>query len=105
MNELIIPVDAKAGTPLYQQICEYFKQEIQEGRLTAGMRLPSSRALAASLSVSRSTVDLSYGQLVSEGYIESIPCKGYYVCQIEGIYFPVQEKERKAAKRKSSEQL
>ena len=96
MNELIIPVDAKAGTPLYQQICEYFKQEIQEGRLTAGMRLPSSRALAASLSVSRSTVDLSYGQLVSEGYIESIPCKGYYVCQIEGIYFPVQEKERKA---------
>lgn len=87
MNDLIISLDTKAEVPLYEQICEYFKQEIQEGRLAAGMRLPSSRALAGNLAVSRSTVDLAYDQLVSEGYIESVPCKGYYVCHIEGLYY------------------
>lgn len=33
MNELMIPLDTKSLTPLYQQIEEYLKQEIQEGRL------------------------------------------------------------------------
>lgn len=87
MNELMIPLDTKVSIPLYQQIEEYLKQEIQEGRLVAGMRLPSSRALSANLLVSRSTVETAYDQLVSEGYIESIAYKGYYVCEIEGMYF------------------
>lgn len=93
MNDLIISLDTKAGAPLYEQICEYFKQEIQEGRLAAGMRLPSSRALAGNLSVSRSTVDLAYDQLVSEGYIEAVPCKGYFVCDIEGLYYGTGRRE------------
>ena len=87
MNELIIPLDTKSLTPLYQQIEEYLKQEIQEGRLVAGMRLPSSRALSANLLVSRSTIETAYDQLVAEGYIEPVAYKGYYVCEIEGIYF------------------
>ena len=87
MNELMIPLDTKSLTPLYQQIEEYLKQEIQEGRLVAGMRLPSSRALSANLLVSRSTIKTAYDQLVAEGYIEPVAYKGYYVCEIEGIYF------------------
>lgn len=87
MNELMIPLDTKSLTPLYQQIEEYLKQEIQEGRLVAGMRLPSSRALSASLLVSRSTIETAYDQLVAEGYIEPVAYKGYYVCEIEGMYF------------------
>ena len=87
MNELMIPLDTKSLTPLYQQIEEYMKQEIQEGRLVAGMRLPSSRALSANLLVSRSTIETAYDQLVAEGYIEPVAYKGYYVCEIEGIYF------------------
>ena len=87
MNELMIPLDTKSLTPLYQQIEEYLKQEIQEGRLVAGMRLPSSRALSANLLVSRSTIETAYDQLVAEGYIEPVAYKGYYVCEIEGIYF------------------
>ena len=86
MNELMIPLDTKSLTPLYQQIEEYLKQEIQEGRLVAGMRLPSSRALSANLLVSRSTIETAYDQLVAEGYIEPVAYKGYYVCEIEGIY-------------------
>ena len=87
MNELMIPLDTKSLTPLYQQIEEYLKQEIQEGRLVAGMRLPSSRALSANLLVSRSTIETAYDQLVAEGYIEPVAYMGYYVCEIEGIYF------------------
>lgn len=36
MNELMIPLDTKSLTPLYQQIEEYLKQEIQEDGLSQG---------------------------------------------------------------------
>lgn len=41
---------------------------------------------ASHLDVSRSTAQLAYEQLLSEGYIEAIPCKGYFVCQMEALY-------------------
>lgn len=49
--------------------------------------MPSSRALSANLLVSRSTIETAYDQLVAEGYIEPVAYKGYYVCEIEGMYF------------------
>ena len=36
--------------------------------------------------MSRSTVELAYEQLLSEGYIESEPCKGFFAAQLEGLY-------------------
>jgi len=86
MRELTINLNLKAETPLYEQIYHYIKQDIQDQKILAGEKLPSSRALSRYLEVSRSTVDLAYDQLLSEGYVESIPCKGYYACQIEGLY-------------------
>ena len=85
MQELTIPLTPKSKIPLYEQIYTYIKQDIQTGRIKAKEKLPSGRALSACLEVSRSTVDLAYEQLLSEGYIESFPCKGYYVCQIEEL--------------------
>ena len=67
MNELTISLDAKASRPLYEQIYEYIRQEIQSGGLPCGERLPSTRGLAKYLEVSRSTVTLAYEQLLSEG--------------------------------------
>lgn len=93
MNELMIPLDAKSKIPIYQQICEHIKREIQEKKLKAGEKLPSSRALSRCLEVSRSTADLAYSQLLSEGYIDSVPCKGYYVCDIDGLYYPLKKKK------------
>ena len=71
---------------LYQQIYEHIRQEIREGKLLAGERLPSTRSLAEYLQVARSTVDYAYDQLLSEGYIEAKPYKGYVVCRLEGIF-------------------
>ncbi len=86
MRELTIHLDQKSRTPMYEQLYEYMKQDIQQGRLGAGERLPARRALSQYLDVSRSTVDQAYEQLISEGYIETKPRKGCYVCQIEGLY-------------------
>lgn len=86
MNELTINLNPEKAAPLYEQIYEYIRKDIQRGQLTVGARLPSTRALAQYLEVSRSTVVLAYEQLLSEGYIESRPCKGFFVAEIEGLY-------------------
>lgn len=83
--ELIIPFDSQSDSPLYEQIYEHIKNEIRQGKLEAGSRLPSTRVLAQNLRVSRSTSQMAYDQLLSEGYIESLPCKGYFVCKIEEL--------------------
>ncbi len=82
MNELIIHLDGKGDKPLYEQIYEYIRGEIEHARIEPGEKLPSSRALSAYLQVSRSTVDMAYGQLVAEGYVDAVACKGYYVCSL-----------------------
>lgn len=83
--ELMVPLDNQSGYPLYEQIYQYLKAEIRECRLEAGSRLPSTRVLADNLKVSRSTTQMAYDQLLSEGYIEAVPCKGYYVAGIEEL--------------------
>lgn len=68
------------------QIYEYIKKEIRTGKLRRNERLPSTRSLAEYLQVARSTVDLAYSQLLAEGYIESKPYKGYFVCNMEELF-------------------
>lgn len=85
MYDLTIELDNDSEKCLYEQIYEHIKQEIREGKLLQEERLPSTRFLAEYLQVSRSTVDMAYGQLLSEGYIEARPYKGYFVCQIEEL--------------------
>lgn len=83
---LTISLDTKSRIPIYEQIYKYIREEIKKGNITCGKKLPSSRGLAIYLEVSRNTVDMAYGQLQSEGYIESIPKKGFYVCALENLY-------------------
>ena len=104
MNELTISLDPHRKTPLYEQIYGFIREEIRGGRIRAGERLPSARALSGYLSVSRSTVDLAYEQLVSEGYLESVPCKGYFVCEIEGLY-RLDEKKEETKEDDTAEQM
>ena len=63
---------APAAQPrITQRICEAIKGQIASGRLSAGARLPSTRALAAEWGVSRTTVTAAYEQLIAEGYLEA----------------------------------
>lgn len=93
MNELTIPVDLNSKIHIYEQIYTYIRDEILEGRLTQGERLPSSRALAEHLQVSRSTVNLAYEQLLAEGYIEAVAYKGYFISKVEKPLRLEKEKE------------
>ena len=85
MYEMTIRLRTGDKTCLYEQIYEHIKNEIREGKLLAGERLPSTRFLAEYLQVARSTVDYAYSQLLAEGYIESRPYRGYFVCPIEEL--------------------
>lgn len=85
MYDMTIQLQADSDKCLYEQIYEHIKQEIREGKLLAGERLPSTRSLADYLQVARSTVEYAYDQLLSEGYIEAKPYRGYFVCPMEEL--------------------
>lgn len=87
--ELIVPLNVQGDRPLYEQIYQYIKDEIRKGNIRPEKQLPSSRDLAKSLKVSRSTTQLAYEQLVSEGYLEAVPRKGYFAASLDGIFPPV----------------
>ena len=78
--DLVISLDRTAPLPLYQQLAAALRLAVLQGRLQSHQQLPSSRRLAQSLAVSRSTVTQSYDQLLSEGYFEARGGSGTFVC-------------------------
>jgi GntR family transcriptional regulator/MocR family aminotransferase len=77
--EVPLAVEAAGGRSLQARVFERLQRDILAGRFRPGERLPSSRALARSLRVSRTTVVLAYEQLLAEGYLETRPAAGTYV--------------------------
>ena len=71
------------GVPLYEALYRCIREDILSGVLTAGEKLPSKRALAVNLEVSKITVEAAYNQLLSEGYIRSQEKVGYFVEKME----------------------
>ena len=78
-----IILDQNASVPLYRQLYERLRGSILTGQLEAGTRLPSTRVLASSLGVSRTTTALAYEQLLLEGYIESRVGDGTWVARLQ----------------------
>ncbi|HSS04802.1 MAG TPA: PLP-dependent aminotransferase family protein [Solirubrobacterales bacterium] len=66
---MLIELEREADLPLHERIERSIRGHIQAGRLAAGARLPSSRALAKELGISRGVVTEAYGQLAAEGYL------------------------------------
>lgn len=73
---------AHAAMPLHARIQRAIRQLIVDGALGPGKPLPASRALAASLGVSRDTVEATYGQLHAEGFIDRRVGSGSFVSQM-----------------------
>ncbi|MGY2373152.1 MocR-like pyridoxine biosynthesis transcription factor PdxR [Pseudomonas sp. SDO524_S393] len=57
--------------PMFRQIYQRFRESIKEGKLKAGDRVPSIRALASNLNVAPGTVEAAYQMLINEGYFLS----------------------------------
>lgn len=70
---------------LYEHLYKCIKNDILQGILKAGTRLPSKRSFAKNLGISTITVENAYAQLIAEGYIYSIPKKGYFIADIKTI--------------------
>jgi GntR family transcriptional regulator/MocR family aminotransferase len=73
---------AVSGVPLYQALYTHMRAAILSGELSSGMKLPSTRALADDLNVSRNTVLNAYRQLLAEGYLESREGSGTFVAHV-----------------------
>lgn len=79
----MIYLDRNAPEPYYRQIYNQIIEAIKSGTYPEGMRVPSVRAHAELLNVSRNTVALAYQHLVSEGYLEPRPNSGFFVNALE----------------------
>ncbi len=67
--ELLLALESPAAGPKHEQLERHLRAQIRAGQLAPGARLPSSRALAQALGVSRGVVLEAYGQLTAEGYL------------------------------------
>ncbi len=65
--------------PIYEQIKEQIKAAILCGALSEGALLPSIRQLARDLKISVITTTRAYGDLEQEGFVGSVPGKGFFV--------------------------
>src|SRR5262249_4894449 len=76
---LFVGIDPHAREPLQVQLYQRIRRAILDGILGPGARVPSSRALAADLGLSRTTTVLAYDQLLAAGSLTSRTGSGTFV--------------------------
>lgn len=76
---------------LYHHMYQCIREDILCGNLTAETKLPSKRSFAKNLGVSNITVENAYAQLQAEGYIYSIPKKGFYVRNLSDLTLSISQ--------------
>jgi GntR family transcriptional regulator / MocR family aminotransferase len=75
----LIQIDRRSPHPIHRQIYDAFRSAIVRRNLSSGQQIPSTRALAAELSISRIPILTAYAQLLAEGYFESRVGAGTFV--------------------------
>jgi GntR family transcriptional regulator len=88
----MVHLDYRDARPIYAQIIDGFREQIATGILQPGDKLPSVRELAQNLAINPNTIQRSYRQLETEGWIVTVPGKGCFVCTVPSIR--QQEKQR-----------
>ena len=80
LHDLLIgKLDRTTDTTLQRQICKVIQESILQGHLPVSYKMPSTRALAEQLAISRVTASLAYERLTDEGYLYARPGSGTYV--------------------------
>ncbi|MBQ9622589.1 MAG: winged helix-turn-helix transcriptional regulator, partial [Treponema sp.] len=70
---------SESNGPLYKSLYQFIREDIQSGKLKSNEKLPSKRTLARNLGISTISIENAYDQLICEGYIYSLPKRGYFV--------------------------
>ena len=94
----MIHIDAQSGEGLQQQVYRSVRRAVLDGILESGTRLPSSRALAGDLRVSRTTTLLAYEQLLAEGYLQTRRGSGTFVAAPLPDDLPLHASPRRVAR-------
>ena len=76
-------LENRGAAPLYEYLYRCIREDILDGTLAAGERLPSKRTLAEHLHISVMTVEGAYQQLEAEGYVYTRPKRGFFVAEVE----------------------
>ena len=71
--------------PLYEQLYNHIRNEIESGKIGPGDKLPSKRALSAHLKISVVTVETAYQQLLAEGYLTVREKVGFFAEEITPV--------------------
>lgn len=79
---LAVTLPAQGSRDLLRELHRQIREAIIDGRLQPSLRLPSTRALAAALGLSRNTAVAAYDLLLSEGYLVVRPGSGAYVANV-----------------------
>jgi GntR family transcriptional regulator / MocR family aminotransferase len=98
-----ITLDARSKTPLYRQIAVWFQRAIVDGQLRPGQRVPSTRALADELRISRIPVLGAYELLIAEGYLRPFVGAGTCVSESipDGVFGPARQGSRSTTEESS----
>ncbi len=84
----------KGSDSLYEYLYKCIKNDIINRKLEVGEKLPSKRTFAKNLGISVITVENAYEQLVAEGYIYSMPKRGFYVSDLNALELSGKEIKR-----------
>lgn len=76
-----IVISTTVNMPIYEQIVNQIRDAVISGELKEKEGMPSIRVLAKDLAVSVITTKRAYEELEKEGVIESVPGRGFYVCE------------------------
>jgi len=80
MSFEMVRLDRTSSEPLYQQLYRQIREELESGSFdSSASRLPSSRVLAATLGISRPTVNQAFSKLLAEGYLQTRKRSGIFV--------------------------
>src|SRR2546430_1410538 len=80
MSFEMVRLDRASSEPLYQQLYRQIREELESGSFdSSASRVPSSRVLAATLGISRPTVNQAFSKLVEEGYLQVRKRSGIFV--------------------------
>ena len=85
--EILTTLSEDGSRPLFQQIYDSLRDQILNGTLREGDKVPSIRSLTKDLGVSHATVERAYQQLALEGYVQNVPRSGFVVTHIDIDYF------------------
>ncbi len=74
-------LDYRDARPIYEQVRDGLRRLVVTGAIAQGEKLPSVRALAASLAINPNTIQRAYAALEEEGYLTAEPGKGNFAAK------------------------